>query len=378
MILPRLFASHLNAAAFRHILPGDPGKRFQKLCLFSSVAVQATPVSSVDNTNYQPSNTPIMSAPPSDQAGSSNVREQLRQQFLADKSHHQSNGRFTNPWPSFSLQPNTKFFTSLLTTDRNPSSRSIAEGRAPKVLALNDAKISEPSDLQLTWLGHASLLLQINGATVLCDPVFSERCSPVQWMGPKRYTRAPCQVDELPPGILESLGFKDVSIGDWWDEFKGEFKFACTPAQHMTARGVFDRMATLWSSWVVQGPSGHRFFFSGDTAYSSTYENESKAECPAFKQIGQVYGPFSLAAIAIGAYSPEILFSTMHVTPEQAVRIHEDIGSKKSIGIHWGTFVLTAEEVDEPPKRLALEMEACGYPADEFTVLSIGETIQHK
>ncbi|KAJ1894040.1 Protein-lysine N-methyltransferase efm4 [Kickxella alabastrina] len=364
-----------------------------------------------------------MSTAPPDQADSANIREQLRQQFLADKSHHQSNGRFTNPWPSFSLQPNIKFFTSLLTTDRKPSSRSIAEGRAPKVLALNNAKISEPSDLQLTWLGHASLLLQINGATVLCDPVFSERCSPVQWMGPKRYTQAPCQVDELPPvdfliishnhydhldwstlrlvamkypeirvfstlgnrEVLESLGFKDVSIGDWWEEFKGsvagvegEFKFACTPAQHMTARGVFDRMATLWSSWVVQGPSGHSFFFSGDTAYSSTYENESKAECPAFKQIGQVYGPFDLAAIAIGAYSPEILFSTMHVTPEQAVRIHEDIGSKKSIGIHWGTFALTAEEVDEPPKRLALEMEACGYPADEFTVLSIGETIQHK
>ncbi|KAJ2707265.1 Protein-lysine N-methyltransferase efm4 [Coemansia sp. IMI 203386] len=348
--------------------------------------------------------------------------ESLRLSFAKDKSHHLANGRFANPWPSFSLMPTLDFAKYMIfTADQKPVKKSIADGKAPKVVSLDRAKIDSPGSLQVTWLGHASLLVQIDGINVLCDPVFSQRCSPVQWMGPKRFTEAPCQVGDLPhidvliishnhydhldwntltevskkypnikvfsalgnKNILESLGFKNISIGDWWDEFsvnvpgtEGSFTFACTPAQHMTARGIFDRMATLWSSWVIQGPSKRKFFFSGDTAYSSTYNNEAKAECPAFKQIGQLYGPIDLSAIAIGAYGPESIFSTMHVNPEQAVRIHEDIGSKKSIGIHWGTFVLTAEPVDEPPRRLCLEMDARGHPADEFTVLSIGETIQ--
>ncbi|KAJ2726638.1 Protein-lysine N-methyltransferase efm4 [Coemansia sp. Benny D115] len=350
-------------------------------------------------------------------------REQLRQEFLKDKSHHLANGRYVNPWPSFSMPSMTTFFGHMLRTRGNgDANKSVAEGRAPQVVELDKAMIeSNPSGLQLTWLGHASLLVQIDGLSVLCDPVFSQRCSPSQYIGPKRFTKAPCQVADLPkidvlvishnhydhldvgtltevaakyPGIkvfstlgnreiLESLGFSDVSVGDWWEEFQvnvngveGGFKFACTPAQHMTARGLFDRMAALWSSWVIEGPSGRKFFFSGDTAYSSTYNNKDKAECPAFKQIGQVYGPFDLAALAIGAYGPEEVFSTMHVNPEQAVRIHEDIGSKKSIGIHWGTFVLTNEPVDEPPKRLRQAMEDRGHLAEQFTVLKIGETTQ--
>ncbi|KAJ1856574.1 Protein-lysine N-methyltransferase efm4 [Coemansia sp. RSA 2703] len=349
-------------------------------------------------------------------------REGLRQRFFKDKSHHLPNGRFTNPWPSFSVPSMpTLLYNFLFVADNKPVKKSIAEGRVPQVVPLDEAKISNPSGVQMSWLGHASLLVQIDGATILCDPVFSERCSPSQWFGPKRYTKPACQVDDLPHvdvliishnhydhldwntltqvakkypdirvfstlgnrPILESIGFKNVTIGDWWEEFditlpnnNGQFKFACTPAQHMTARGVLDRMATLWSSWVIQGPSGRKFFFSGDTAYSSTYKNEDKAECPAFKQIGQVYGPIDLSAIAIGAYGPEIMFSGMHVNPEQAVRIHEDIGSKKSIGIHWGTFVLTSEPADEPPQRLKAAMEARGHLTDEFTVLSIGETVQ--
>ncbi|KAJ1987673.1 Protein-lysine N-methyltransferase efm4 [Coemansia thaxteri] len=140
----------------------------------------------------------------------------------------------------------------------------------------------------------------------------------------------------------------------------------------MTGRGVLDQMSTLWSSWVVRGSKGHRFFFSGDTAYSAV--GASGAECPVFRQIGRVYGPFDAAAIAIGAYAPEAMFSAMHVTPEQAVRIHEDIGSKRSVGIHWGTFVLTSEPVDEPPQRLAQAMESRGHSPQAFGVLKIGET----
>ncbi|KAJ2867974.1 Protein-lysine N-methyltransferase efm4 [Coemansia erecta] len=344
--------------------------------------------------------------------------EQLRQEYAKDKSHHLKSGRFTNPWPSFTLLPPAKFIKHLVVAElTKPAAASVKEGKAPEVVSLDHQLIAKPETaLQMTWLGHASLLVQLDGATILCDPILSQRCSPSQMMGPKRYTKAPCTVQELPHidivvlshnhydhldwntltalverhpdikvfaplgnrQILQSIGFKDITIADWWDEFSvpingTELKLACTPAQHMTARGMFDRMATLWSSWVFQGATA-KFFFSGDTAYSAKYDNPTNAECPVFKQIGSVYGPFDLAAIAIGAYGPEEMFGGMHANPEQAVRIHEDIGSRKSIGIHWGTFILTNEPVDEPPRRLCAEVKASGHGADDFSVLKIGQT----
>ncbi|KAI8322584.1 Metallo-hydrolase/oxidoreductase [Martensiomyces pterosporus] len=353
--------------------------------------------------------------------------EELRVQLAQDKSHHAENGRFRNPWRSFQMP---SFLTLLqyviFTNNMSVPKKSVAEGKVPKVQPLDRTLIDSPpaqGELQLTWLGHASLLLQIDGASVLFDPVFSDRCSPFQWLGPKRYTEAPCTVDELPAQIdflvlshnhydhldwntlkqvarrypdirvfaplgnrpiLESIGFKTISIGDWWQEFKvpapqGEFTFACTPAQHMTARGLFDRGVTLWSSWVVKGPSGGKFFFSGDTGYSAVSEKNPDGEhCPAFEQIGKVYGPIDLSAIAIGAYDPPRMFSGVHVGPEQAVRIHDHIASRKSVAIHWGTFILTDEPVDEPPKRLLAELSSTGHHASEFVPVSIGETVRQK
>ncbi|ORX69082.1 Metallo-hydrolase/oxidoreductase [Linderina pennispora] len=272
--------------------------------------------------------------------------------------------------------------------------------------------------LQFTWLGHSSLFLQADGANILLDPVLSERCSPVQWIGPKRYTRAPCKIAELPridavvlshnhydhldwntltdvvrqypdvqvfaplgnQPILTSIGFRHITTMDWWDELEvtlnnSTFKLACTPAQHATNRGLLDRFATLWASWVIVAPSGGKFFFSGDTSYSALVGNPTGAYCPAFEQIGQVYGPIDLSAVAIGAYGPEKVFSGVHVSPEQAVKIHEAIQSRRSIGVHWGTFVLTDEPVDEPPHRLDAEMLARGHASSEFTVIKIGQTI---
>ncbi|KAJ2761249.1 Protein-lysine N-methyltransferase efm4, partial [Coemansia sp. BCRC 34490] len=346
-------------------------------------------------------------------------QERLRQEFAKDKTHYTKHGRFTNPWASFTHPPISHFLKYAASSGfSNAATQSVKEGgRAPEVVELDRQAIDAPATLQVTWLGHASLLVQLDGATILCDPVFSQRCSPSQLIGPKRYTQAPCSVRDLPhidalvlshnhydhldwhtlkelsarfpdiqafaplgnQEILASIGFKNISIADWWDEFNVSFggrslTLACTPAQHMTARGLLDRMATLWSSWVFRGPSGCKFYFSGDTAYSAVYGNPDKAECPVFKQIGQVYGPFDLAAIAIGAYSPEELFGGMHANPEQAVSIHQDIGSRKSIAIHWGTFVLTSEPIDEPPRRLRDAVAAAGLSPDSFSALKIGQT----
>ncbi|KAJ1957704.1 Protein-lysine N-methyltransferase efm4 [Dipsacomyces acuminosporus] len=352
----------------------------------------------------------------------SKLGEELRVSLSKDKSHHGSSGRFVNPWGSSFRMPTfsdiLKYF--LFTNDMATAKKSVAEGKAPQVVPLDKAVIDNPptsGELQLTWLGHASLMLQVSGATILFDPVFSSRCSPFQWIGPKRYTKAPCSVDELPakvdflvlshnhydhldwstlakvaqryPGIkvfaplgnepiLKSLGFKDVKIGDWWQEFTTEdgFTFACTPAQHMTGRWLHDTARTLWSSWVVKSPSGSKFFFSGDTGYSTSVNNPNGDYCKAFENIGKVYGPIDLSAIAIGAYGPSRMFSGVHINPEQAVKIHNEIGSRRSIGIHWGTFILTEEPVDEPPMRLALEMDSSGNKGTQFGVLDIGQTIR--
>ncbi|KAJ2825906.1 Protein-lysine N-methyltransferase efm4, partial [Coemansia furcata] len=329
-----------------------------------------------------------------------NERERLRVQLQGDKSHHH-NGRFRNPWPSFTQVPPLTFIWHLLTRDTSAARQSIAEGRAPQVITPDFATLATHSSPQLTWLGHSSVLIHLDSATILCDPVFSARCSPTQWLGPKRYTPAPCQVNDLPEidylvishnhhdhldwstlrevatrypviqvfaplgngPILNSAGFRTVHISDWWEEVAvaGRYKFACTPAQHNASRGLFDHDTTLWSSWVIEGPSGQRVFFSGDTAYSSAYGNEEGAVCPAFKQIGQVYGPIDLAALAVGGYGPETFFCGVNSRPEHAVRIHEDIGAKRSVPIHWGTFMLTSEPVDEPPARFAREMGARGH-----------------
>ena len=194
-----------------------------------------------------------------------------------------------------------------------------------------------PSGVVVTWLGHATTLVQLDGVNILTDPVFSTHCGPLQnaWVSHKRFRPAPCKVDELPQihavvishshydhldyqsvkdlnwrfrdnlhwfvplklkPWFESMDCQNVHELDWWDEKNlpshPDVKIVCTPAQHWSARTPRDQNQTLWGGWCVIGPR-HRFYFAGDTGY-----------CEAFRQIGQKYGPFDLAAIPIGAYLP--------------------------------------------------------------------------
>ncbi|KAH0035520.1 Metallo-hydrolase/oxidoreductase, partial [Aureobasidium melanogenum] len=243
------------------------------------------------------------------------------------------------------------------------------------------------------------------GIRILFDAVFSERTSPVGWFGPKRYTPTPCTLDELPEVDLviishnhydhldiatishvykkskaagkdihffAALGnkqwFLNAGIGiaadevtecDWWDsqtvdvQGVGSINLTCTPTQHFSGRTPFDAGQTLWSSWVVEDvQSSKKLYFSGDTAYKAT---SAKTACPAFKQIGEVFGGFDLAMVPIGLYSPEWFMSNVHCCPEDSLEIHKDIRSKKTIGMHYGTVRggLSAqyEDVREPPRR---------------------------
>ena len=211
------------------------------------------------------------------------------------------------------------------------------------VLAPDSSVLSSPpsDDIQVTWLGHASVLVQMDGLNILTDPVFSGFCGPNQFMSFKRYRPAPCSVDELPnidavcishshydhldlksvkdlnqrfgeclhwfvpmglKSWMSNAGCKNVTELEWWEETQfskqksndNVTKFVFTPTQHWCRRTLMDENKVLWGSWTVVGPK-HRFFFAGDTGY-----------CKGFKQIGKQYGPFDFAAIPIGAYKPRL------------------------------------------------------------------------
>ncbi len=256
----------------------------------------------------------------------------------------------------------------------------------------------------LTWIGHATLLLQMQGLNILTDPHFSKRASPVQWAGPERAAPLGLALEDLPPidivvishdhyDALDTqsirklhrrpggdntrfyvpLGLKRWFAGqgidrviemDWWDRQADQsLEIIAVPTQHWSKRSLFSANESLWSGWVIASGT-YRFIFVGDTGYA-----------PFFKEIGEKLGPFDLAAIPIGAYEPRWFMSRHHVNPEESVQIHMDIGSRQSVGIHWGTFILTDEPLDEPPKRLAAALKQHRIAPEDFFVLRHGETI---
>lgn len=268
---------------------------------------------------------------------------------------------------------------------------------------------SNRSEDTMTWIGHATALLQINGVNVLTDPMFSERASPFTFAGPKRHVPPGLSLDELPhidvvlishshydhldtasvealnaqpggpPLFLVPLGIKDwlgkkgianAQEFDWGDHVSAAaLDFWFVPATHWSARSLTDRNETLWGGWVVKTPAGathpYALYFAGDTGYSDD-----------FKHIGAAFGCFDLALIPIGAYAPRWFMGPQHVDPQQAVQIFQDVHAKRAIGIHWGTFELADEPLDEPPKKLAEATRAAGLHDDAFTVLHHGQTIR--
>ena len=255
----------------------------------------------------------------------------------------------------------------------------------------------------LTWIGHSTLLIQYNGVNILTDPHFTQRASPVSFAGPKRDTPPGLSIDDLPiidlilishnhydhldkltiktitknqpdkpPKIFVplklkqwflNLGITNITELDWQESIKfGEWQVHAVPVQHWSARTPFDRNKTLWAGWVLE-TEGFRFFFAGDTGYSKDFKNLSK-----------IFGQFDLAAIPIGAYEPRWFHKKAHVNPEEAVMIHQDINARYSVGIHWGTFIMTDEPVEEPPKRLLVALEKAGISEENFFVMEHGET----
>ncbi len=254
----------------------------------------------------------------------------------------------------------------------------------------------------VTWINHSTLLVQLGGLNILTDPIWSERASPVHFLGPQRHAQPGIAFDDLPKidavvishnhydhldadtvdrlharfgdklRFFVPLGLKpwfaergigNVSELDWWDEARlGKLRLVFTPVQHWSQRTLWDRNQTLWGGWWLQADRT-RFFFAGDTGYSDD-----------FKAIHRRLGSPDLAAIPVGTYEPRWFMARHHVAPDEAIRIHQDLGARQSLGIHWGTFELSDESLDQPPKDFMAARAGAKIEAGTFYLLRHGET----
>ncbi|GAA2998060.1 MBL fold metallo-hydrolase [Kitasatospora albolonga] len=295
-------------------------------------------------------------------------------------------GAFRNPVPTSRLA-RTRNRLELNRGQFAASRHRRAPAAAVPLHRLLPIELAEPpgSGLRATWLGHATVLVEIDGRRVLFDPVWSERCSPFGWTGPKRLHPMPIPLAELGPvdvvvishdhydhldlatvraldatgttfavplGIgahLEHWGVPASRIAelDWWESAEvAGLTLTATPARHYCNRGPRNNPLVLWASWVVAGPE-HRVFHSGDTGYF-----------PGFAEIGGRLGPFDLTMVQIGAYSD--LWPEVHMTPEEGVRAHLDLGGELLLPIHWCTFNLAPHPWEEPAERTVSAAQALG------------------
>ncbi len=361
-------------------------------------------------------------------SGCANVKAQNN----PTKPHHTPEG-FKNNYTSGAVKSQGDFFRwqyqrlvnglpkpPQMPTPTVPPDLPFIQGNGKATSEAASSSIMQPA---ITWIGHATVLVQSNGLNVLTDPIFSERASPVQSFGPKRVQPPGLSIEQLPPidvvlishnhydhldkhsvlalanianlsnpanladseksstlflvplgvkALFSDLGIKNVKELDWWDSVsvKGvEFNF--TPVQHWSARGLGDRSQTLWGGWAVFGAQTH-WYFSGDTGYSQDFVDTQKHF--ADRQTPAKGSGFDIALIPVGGYEPRWFMKEQHVNPAEAVQIHQDLQAKRSVGMHWGTFSLTDEPLDQPPKDLALALRERSLPPDVFTVMAIGQT----
>lgn len=315
-------------------------------------------------------------------------------------SHHTSEG-FVNPY----LQSQKRGFFNYLKmrffSDEEFADYEATAHKVPTIepdLSLIHSRAEVP---RVTWVGHATVLVQYKGIAILTDPMFSSRASPVNFAGPERVNPPALEIKDLPPVDLvvishnhydhldawsvRQLGnspFWVVPLGlkswflrqgisadrvmelDWWDSHReGRVTVTATPAQHWSARSIWDRNESLWASWMVQ-VEDFTFWYSGDTGYNPRQ----------FKEIGNHFPSIDLALISIGAYAPRWFMKDVHITPEEAVQIHQDIGARQSLAVQWGTFPMTSEPIDEPPKKLSKALGEKNIDPGLFSIMKIGET----
>lgn len=322
--------------------------------------------------------------------------------------HHRPEGGFRNPWPSSQTHGFLDFLKWSLGERRRGADRpdpdpAIFVRVAPEFVVPR----ASPDQLTITWVGHTSFLIQIAGLNVLIDPIWSDRASPVQFAGPRRWVPAAVEFDRLPPidvivlshdhydhldsgtvsriarrypaaawyaplgvgAFLRQHGAREVVERDWWQESAiGSLKLTCVPAQHFSGRTLVTRNKTLWCGWALRSPH-QSLFFAGDTALH-----------PEFGAITERCGPFDMAILPIGAYDPRWFMGSVHMNPEDCMKaftqISEAQGGRRLVmtASHWGTFKLTDEPMDEPPEKMRERWRASGRDSNDLWILRHGET----
>jgi L-ascorbate metabolism protein UlaG (beta-lactamase superfamily) len=254
----------------------------------------------------------------------------------------------------------------------------------------------------VTFIGHATFLIQTAAANILTDPMYSERAGPLNVFGPRRVRRPAVRFDDLPPistvllshnhydhcdrrtlamlaerfdplviaplgngPLVRSAGIRRVEELDWWQEAKtSTLPITLTPAHHFSARTPLDRNRALWGGFSIVAGSG-RLFFAGDTAYGSF-----------FKDVRRRLGPIDLAILPIGAYEPRWFMAAVHMNPGEAVQAHLDLVASESIGMHFGTFQLTTEGIDDPLRALEEARREHDVPPSKFRALGFGDSLR--
>jgi len=319
-------------------------------------------------------------------------------QLIQAQTHHKAHG-FFNPFPNFEKRGYKDIFRWLVLdkiTGKRPQHpdhyRFTKTENNGKWLRENHAQFS------VTWVGHSTLLIQIDGLNILTDPIWSERASPLSFAGPKRavppgisFTDLPKidlalishdHYDHLDKATVKKLGnapFYLVPLGvgsilrrwgishfqelDWWAEIVfNKLRLICAPAQHFSGRTPFDRNRTLWAGWTIIGQK-RSVYFGGDSGYF-----------PGFAEIGRRFGPFDLCALPIGAYKPRWFMRGVHLSPADALQAFKDLQGKVFWPIHWGTFDLADEPLDDPPQQLEKLISRKHLSKEEFWILKPGQT----
>ena len=313
--------------------------------------------------------------------------------------HHLDNGKFRNPEGSPVRSENVKWSYSTFNKEKKKLDMTVPDEHVIKKNLVLEKLNSIQNNDYIGWIGHATFLIKLGNTTIITDPVFSKNAGPLIF-GPKRYTEPALNLNELPKIDLfllthnhydhQDMGtirkfpykdtkvftalklgkyftkhhFKDVQELDWYQEVKfNDLKITFLPAVHWSKRSLTDTNKTLWGSFLIEY-AGKKIFFACDTGYGNIY-----------KKIGKEYGPIDLTMINIGAYDFRPMFekSIYHTSPEEALQAAQDLKSKKVLGTHWGTFVLSLEPIMEPPKRFKANAEKFGFKKDDALIFKIGE-----
>jgi len=318
---------------------------------------------------------------------------------MAEKPyHHLPDGTFRNPEGSPVRSKDVKFSYKTFTKEKKKIDITVPKDHVidKKIVKENLEKFKD--DDYIAWIGHATFLIKLGETTIITDPVFSKNAGPLIF-GPKRYVEPALQLNEIPKTDVFLLthnhydhqdmstirGFpfkdakvllplklgkyfkryKDVNEMDWYDEIKinDDLKITLLPAVHWSKRSLTDTNKTLWGNFLIEYKD-KKIFFACDTGYGNIY-----------KDLGEKYGPIDLSMINIGAYDFRPMFdkSIYHTTPEEALNIAQDLKSKKVLGTHWGTFVLSLEPIMEPPVRFKDNAEKYGFKKDDAIIYKIGE-----